>query len=206
MSSLQSQVARLEAANCTLLNDNADLSSRVRGLEDETEMLQHKLEESDAWVKLTLAHMSAAGRAEFIRAATAGKDLFPAGTNTRIRKTVGINLSRQIAPTSNKESELQRAVVSFAEDNSSEVPDAAKAARGVRFLFHYKYVLYEWFLAAQSLSCSYSTFCNYFPSNIVKPKVHEWGTCMVNLLTSFILFTVLFSAWPARTLSHCLMV
>ena len=33
-------------------------------------------------------------------------------------------------------------------------------------------------MAEYNVECHYSTFCSYVPTNIVKPRPQDWGTCL----------------------------
>ena len=48
----------------------------------------------------------------------------------------------------------------------------------LRYRLTYLHVLHEKFLAEYKVDCSYSNFCKLVPSNIVKPKPQDWGTCL----------------------------
>ena len=79
-------------------------------------------------------------------------------------------MSKDLAPVSSMEDKLLASIKKFEEDNSSEVPDQRKAAKGIRHYHHYKFALFQHFLSEQENSCSYSTF---WPSHVVKPKMGD---------------------------------
>ena len=103
------------------------------------------------------------------------KEYFPPGVNVKLRETIGVNISKRINPVNTEETELKRAVIRFAVDNSSEVPDERKS--GKRHYHAYKTTLFFHFLTTQHHDCNYSTFCKYWPNNIVKPSVAESARC-----------------------------
>ena len=103
------------------------------------------------------------------------KEKFLLRTNQQICEATGFNMSKDLAPVSSMEDKLLASIKKFEEDNSSEVPDQRKAAKGIRHYHHYKFVLYQHFLSEQENStCSYSTFCRNWPSHIVKPKIGDY--------------------------------
>ena len=53
-----------------------------------------------------------------------------------------------------------------------------KKKEHLRYRLTYLHVLHEKFLAGYKVDCSYSNFCKLVPSNIVKPKPQDWGTCL----------------------------
>ena len=99
------------------------------------------------------------------------KEKFLLRTNQQICEATGFNMSKDLAPVSSMEDKLLASIKKFEEDNSSEVPDQRKAAKGIRHYHHYKFALFQHFLSKQENSCSYSTF---WPSHIVKPKMGDY--------------------------------
>ena len=150
------------------------LLATIRRLEEEKAELQRKAEESILWVKPTLKMMSRSGYKEFRRAAALAKDDFAPGTNSLIRKTLGINISVDPTPPSPEENKLAVAIRQFANINSDESPNRRMAAKGIRVFWAYKCVMWWHFLGEQDLHCSYSTFCKWWPSHIIKPKIADY--------------------------------
>ena len=149
----------------------------IRRLEEEKAETDRKLLESNQWVKPTLHMMSTAGKREFRKAASLAKDSFPPGTNSHLRKVLGINISQDLTPPSQDERQLVVAIRQFAKLNSDPSPNRRMAEKGIRVFWNYKSVLYWHFLAEQEdkdLQCCYSTFCKWWPSHIVKPKVADY--------------------------------
>ena len=179
---LEEKIAELQLE----VDEKKDLESRIVGLEEERDIMSCKLEECDDWVKSTLTFMSPEGRTEFRTAARAAANTFSAGTNRRLRNNIGLNVSMPMTVSTREDSELKKAVQAFAHQHSTEVPDARKASKGIRYHANFLCVLHQWFLSATDHSISYSVFCSYWPANIVKPRVQDWGTCMVR--TEIILF------------------
>ena len=159
--------------------EKLDAVARVKGVEEENDILREKLGECDMWVKSTLELMTPAGRSEFRTAARAAQHTFPLGTNRRLRTSIGLNVSKPGAPTTREDTELMREVVKFAMRHSIEVPDTRKASKGIRYYTNYLCVLHQLFLAETDFSISYSAFCSYWPPNIQKPGHDGWGTCLV---------------------------
>ena len=61
--------------------------------------------------------------------------------------------------------------------NSMEVPDMKKD--GMRYRLATLEILWEKFLAEEGADyCSYAQFTRYTPTNIIKPKPEDWGTCL----------------------------
>ena len=150
------------------------LKARIRQLEESEEKLERRVDESNDWLTTTWSYMSKKGKTEMKGAMMMAKTSYPAGTNNMLREKIGVNLSSVWMPTSREETELQKAVKLFAEENSDPVPDARKAAKGVRYYHNYRCVLYFQFLASQDLHCSYSSFCRLWPGHIVKPKMGDY--------------------------------
>ena len=140
---LHNTIARLEVEKAEEERQKLDALSRAKGLEEERDIYEQKLEEGDEWVKATLQCMSAAGRAEFRTAARAAAPSFPVGTNRRLRRTIGLNVSMSGIGASNEDSVLRQAVRDFAVQHSMEVPDARKAAKGIRYYVNYLSVLHQ---------------------------------------------------------------
>ena len=150
----------------------AKLEAKIRQLEEEKAGVERQLEDTNKWVKPTYSMMSSSGKKEFRRAAYLAKDTFPAGTNRALRKLLGINLSIAPTPPSAEENKLKVAIREFARENSFEIPN--KKGKDIRYHSCYKSVLYYHFLTEQSLHCAYQTFCKWWPSNIIQPKVDSF--------------------------------
>ena len=103
------------------------------------------------------------------------------GINARLRKNTGINFSIPTANTDGEESELKKLIFKFAEENTIEVPDKKKAAKGVRYRVISKQCLYNTFRYQNPDMCTYQKFCKYWPRNFTKPKLSDFGTCMCKM-------------------------
>ena len=154
-----------------------ELTNDLRNTKNENEELKMKLQHCDDWLKQTLKNMSPTARTEFKTAVQMAKNDFPVGTILRLRDNTGINFSKHPAPTNVEESPLNKSVVAFAVENSCEVPDMRATKKGLRYFYSYKYVLWMHFKSSESSDISYSQFCRYWPNNIVKPKIEDFGSC-----------------------------
>ena len=150
----------------------AKLEAKIRQLEEGKAGVEKKLEDANKWVKPTYSMMSSSGKKEFRRAAYLAKDTFPAGTNRALRELLGINLSIAPTPPSAEESKLKVAIRDFARENSFQIPN--KKGKDIRYYTCYKSVLYYHFLSEQDLHCAYQTFCKWWPSNIIQPKIDSY--------------------------------
>ena len=100
------------------------------------------------------------------------KQDFPVGTLSRLRNNTGINFSKAPTAPTEEESPLKKAVAAFALENSCDIRAAKKK---IRCFYHYKLVLWMLFRSTHGIDVSYSTFCRYWPENIVKPKIEDFG-------------------------------
>ena len=139
--------------------------------------MKKRVKDADAWVKPTYNNLSPAGRTEMKTAVFMARDEFPAGTISRLRENTGINFSKSPITINEEESLLKKSVASFAVENSCEVPDTRAAKKGLRYFYNYKFVLWMQYKSGQGSDLSYSTFCKYWPPNIIKPKIEDFGTC-----------------------------
>ena len=98
-----------------------------------------------------------------------------AGTNERIRRAIKVNISNPLVPMSTEESKLKKAINRFAVENSSEVPDKEKAAKGIRYCHQYKFVLWQHFITTNpdNLFCSLPSFYRLWPKNVKRPKLSD---------------------------------
>ena len=102
----------------------------------------------------------------------------PRGTISRLRSATGINFSNPVAIEHGEVSELKKAVEKFAFENSNEVPDMRKEKKQIRYYFNYLICLHTAFLSENpDKDISYAVFCSYWPKNIIKPKIEDYGTC-----------------------------
>ena len=155
----------------------ADLINQLREKKSENDNLKEHLHHVDDWLKTTYKYMSPSGRSELRTGAFIAKDEFPRGTLLRIRNNTGLNFSKPPNVSSEEASELEKAIKHFANDNSCEVPDMKAAKKGKRYFFCYKLVLWEQFRSESGSDVSYSHFCRFWPENIVKPKIEDYGSC-----------------------------
>ena len=64
------------------------------------------------------------------------------------------------------------------DQNSLVVPDVKKAKKGLRYRSSSLKVLHGKLLADEKEDILYAQFTRYAPSNILKPKPEDWGTCL----------------------------
>ena len=113
--------------------------------------------------------LSTAAKKEFKSALYTARDEVPVGTLYRLRQNTGINFK--------DDSSLKKSIHSFAFENSSEIPDLKGAKNNLRFYNSYKNVLWTQYKSLHSSDISYSHFCSLWPSNVIKPKIEDYGTC-----------------------------
>lgn len=154
----------------------AELNNQITAILGEHEALKDKLDHADDWIKTTYKYMTPHGRSELRNGAFFAREEFPKGTLSRIRNNTGLNLSKLPTATSTEDTALSKAVKDFAMENSSEVPDMKAAKKGTRYFYCYKYVLWIQFTSSHQ-DISYSQFCSYWPQNIIKPKIEDFGSC-----------------------------
>lgn len=154
----------------------AELNNQIRNILGENEALKDKLDHADDWIKTTYKYMTPIGRSELRNGAFLAREEFPKGTLSRIRNNTGLNLSKSPTASTTEDTALSKAVKHFAMENSSEVPDMKAAKKGIRYFYCYKYVLWIQFKSSQQ-DISYSQFCSYWPQNIIKPKIEDFGSC-----------------------------
>ena len=155
----------------------AELTKQVRETKTENNELKEALKNSDDWLKSTYKFMSPTGRKELRTAAYLAKDEFPRGSLIRIRNNTGLNFSKPPNVQSTEASELEKAIKLFAIENSCEVPDMKAAKKGKRYFFCYKLVLWMQFKSENGSDVSYSHFCRFWPDNVVKPRIEDYGSC-----------------------------
>ena len=155
----------------------SEQTSDIRKLRSENNDLKDKLNHADDWLKPTYMNMSPSGKTELKTAVNMAKNDFPMGTMSRLRTNTGINFSNPPIASDCEDSPLKKAIGTFAFENSCEVPDIKAAKKGLRYFYCYKYVLWIQFKSAQVSEVSYSQFCRYWPKNIIKPKIEDFGTC-----------------------------
>ena len=146
-------------------------------LSQENDMLKEKMKHVDDWIKPSLQNLSSKTRSEFKTAVYMAKDEMMVGTLFRLRQNTGINFNKSASVSTPEDSDLKKAISAFAMENSCEVPDMRAAKKGRRYYFCYKYVLWMQFKSSSSSNVSYSQFCSYWPQNVVKPKIQDWGSC-----------------------------
>ena len=190
-----SENSDLKAALANAKNDSAQkdiiiskLLDDVRKLKEDNTDIQNKLSTVDDWIKPTYNKMSPAARTEFKTAVFMSKDELPTGTLSRLREHTQINFSNSPKAVKNIDNDLKISISSFAHENSSEVPDVKAAKKSIRYFYNYKCVLWMQYQSSHGSDLSYSTFCKYWPPNIVKPRVEDYGTCRCQVCENVELF------------------
>ena len=95
----------------------------------------------------------------------------------KLRKHLGTRLDKvvvRVRKTITLEDQIETFMLS--DENSIKCPDKKK--EHLRYQLTNLHVLHEKFLAEYKVDCLYSNFCKLVPSNIVKPKPQDWGTCL----------------------------
>ena len=94
----------------------------------------------------------------------------------RVKRT--LRLDKVMLPSPGRKSELQTKIEEFIlrDENSVVVPDKKK--KHFRYRLASLEILWEKFMAEERVDCSYAQFTRYIPSNIIKPKPEDWGTCL----------------------------
>ena len=161
---------RVEAErNCAIKTDE------IRQLEEQLATANKRADTDLMWLKPTYSLMSSSGKMDFKKALHMSKDSFPEGTNTLLRKYLKINISNPLKPVNREESKLSAAIKAFVHENSSEVPDKVKAARGLRYCHQFKFILYYHYISEvpEDKHCSLATFYRLWPSNVRMPTLAE---------------------------------
>ena len=151
---------------------------RVKFLESEKE---NDGVDNDDWVKKVYSNMSLEGRKDFRNAFTVAAPSLKRGTISRLRRTTGLNFSINTTKTTEEESNLKKEIVTFAENNTIDVPDKKKYSKGVRFRTSSLLCLYTTFDSHNPNKCTYQTFAKYWPVHFVKPLASELGTCLCTI-------------------------
>ena len=91
-----------------------------------------------------------------------------------------LRLDRVVTVKRGRKPDLKMKVEEFVNSdlNSVVVHDEKNVKKGLRYRLSSLKVLYEKFLADSTVDCSYSQFTRLIPTNVVKPKAEDWGTCM----------------------------
>jgi hypothetical protein len=156
----------------------AEMENKLKQKDVIIEDLKIQLENSDLWLKMTYQKMGPVGKREFKTAFAQAMPDLPRGTISRLRSATGINFSNPVAIEHGEVSELKKAVEKFAFENSNEVPDMRKEKKQIRYYFNYLICLHTAFLSENpDKDISYAVFCSYWPKNIIKPKIEDYGTC-----------------------------
>ena len=132
----------------------------------------------DLWFVEVYKNLSADAKKEVENAFALVAPRLEKGTAFRLRKNTGINFNKSLPENNEEMSDLKQKVVNFAENNTIDVPDKKKYVRGIRFRTASLLCLFNAFEAEYPDSCTYQTFCKYWPAKFVKPCASEFGTCL----------------------------
>ena len=100
---------------------------RVKFLESEKE---NDGVDNDDWVKKVYSNISLEGRKDFRNAFTVAAPSLKRGTISRLRRTLGLKFLINTTKTTEEESDLKKEIVTFAENNTIDVPDKKKYSKG----------------------------------------------------------------------------
>ena len=164
----------------------AALDFRIKELEAIEEKLQKenkalkegKEKNTDSWFGEVYKNLSADAKKEVKNAFAVVAPMLEKGTVSRLKRNIGINFSKALPENREEISDLKQKVVKFAENNTIDVPDKKKYKRGIRFRTASLLCLYNLFETEYPNSCTYQTFCKYWPAQFVKPCASEFGTCL----------------------------
>jgi hypothetical protein len=110
------------------------------------------------------------------------KNLLPRGFQRHLRATFGTNLYIQSQPKQTSPSSLQTSTKAFlCQDHISKLcPDKNKTVDGQQISYRLKHLstLHEIFACETKMEVDYVTFTRHVSSNIKKPSVESWGTCL----------------------------
>ena len=175
---LLEQVNRNEDEIFSLQLQVSELQQVSQTKDRRIENLQAEMKESDKWFGLTYKKLSSNGRKEFRVAVDLAQSDFPRGTLRRLRESTGLNFSKAPCPEKNIKTDLKVAIEKFAVENSCVVPDMRKEKKNIRYCFNYLICLHANFLVENpNISVSYAVFCSYWPKNIIKPRIEDYGSC-----------------------------
>ena len=162
------------------------LDFRIKELEAIEEKLQKEIKDlkagneknPDLWFVEVYKNLSADAKKEVKNAFALVAPRLEKGTAFRLRRNTGINFNKSLPENNEEMSDLKQKVVNFAENNTIDVPDKKEYARGIRFRTASLLCLFNAFEAEYPDSCTYQTFCKYWPAKFVKPCASEFGTCL----------------------------
>ena len=175
---LTNQLSNCEDENFEQQLKIAEMENKLKQKDVIIDDLKNQLENSDLWLKMTYQKMEPVGKKELKTAFAQAMPDLPRGTISRLRNATGINFSNPVAIEHGEVSELKKAVEKFAIENSSDVPDMRKEKKQIRYYFNYLICLHTAFLTENhDKDISYAVFCSYWPKNIIKPKIEDYGTC-----------------------------
>ena len=157
------------------------LEAEVERLNNENAQLRTKMKENDLWLKHTFKYCTSETKKNIKTAyqVAASANELQKGNTLRLLRNCGINFSKKLPESQADKSELKRKVEKFAEENSSEMPDARCQKKGIRYRHHYLTCLHEDFkFCHPENEISYSTFSSYWPKNIIQPKPGDYANCV----------------------------
>ena len=164
----------------------AELDFKIMELEASEERLKQKIEKleelnnknNDSWFKLVYKNLNADGKRHVKNAFAVVAPELDTGTISRLRTNTGINFSNPLPDNKETMSELKLKIIEFAENNTIQVPDKKKYAKGIKYRTSSLLCLFNTFESQNPNICTYQTFAKYWPALFVKPSPSEFGTCL----------------------------
>ena len=164
----------------------AELDFKIMELEASEERLKQKIEKleelnnknNDSWFKLVYKNLNADGKRHVKNAFAVAAPELDNGTISRLRTNTGINFSNPLPDNKETMSELKLKIIEFAENNTIQVPDKKKYAKGIKYRTSSLLCLFNTFESQNPNICTYQTFAKYWPALFVKPSPSEFGTCL----------------------------
>ena len=164
----------------------AELDFKIMELEASEERLKQKIEKleelnnknNDSWFKLVYKNLNADGKRHVKNAFAVAAPELDTGTISRLRTNTGINFSNPLPDNKETMSELKLKIIEFAENNTIQVPDKKKYAKGIKYRTSSLLCLFNTFESQNPNICTYQTFAKYWPALFVKPSPSEFGTCL----------------------------
>ena len=172
------ELEKNDSYNFDLQLQVTELETKVKKRDEIVENLKSQLDTCDSWLKMTYKKLGPVGKKEFRTAFNLSIPDMPRGTVSRLRVSTGINFSNGLNVERNGTTELKQDVELFAIENSCEVPDMRKEKKKIRYYYNYLICLHASFLQENpSKEISYAVFCSYWPKNVIKPKIEDFGSC-----------------------------
>jgi hypothetical protein len=183
---LQKQLMESEKEKCEAMVKAKIAEQKLANKSAEVEDMKEKRKSDNSWLKDVYRSLTSESKRDFKCSVQFNKKGFVPGTLGRLRDCTGVNFSQIPTPTNPALSALAKKVEEFSILNSSEIPDmkanksvfSSSNAPNKRFANHHLTVLHSQFdIDHPDLTVSYSQFCHYWPSYIIKPKASDFTSC-----------------------------